>query len=72
MTTDGSLVAGVPRHFIRINPVDADDPDPNKDPNSGTLLIRNRPSGSQVFFPAKDIVDAGFLELVRYGIRSPQ
>jgi glucoamylase len=35
------------------------------------LPIRNRPPGSQVEFPAKEIVDSGFLELVRYGIRKP-
>jgi glucoamylase len=35
------------------------------------LTIPNRPPGSQSQFPAKQIVDAGFLELVRYGIRKP-
>ena len=35
------------------------------------LEIRNRPPGAPAQFPAKDIVDAGFLELVRYGIRKP-
>ena len=35
----------------------------------GVLTIANRPPGAQHVFPAKDIVDAGFLELVRYGIR---
>ena len=35
------------------------------------LLIHNRPPGERAGFPAKEIVDAGFLELVRYGIRSP-
>ena len=33
------------------------------------LVIRNRAPGQIAEFPAKDIVDAGFLELVRYGIR---
>ena len=33
------------------------------------MLIKNRPPGSQYEFPASEIVDAGFLELVRYGIR---
>src|SRR6202008_4072717 len=31
--------------------------------------IRNRPPGAQTDFPVAEIVDAGFLELVRYGIR---
>ncbi len=70
-TTQGSLVPGVPRHYIRIHPVDPRDPQPREDPNAGILDIRNRPPGEPFRFPAKDIVDAGFLELVRYGIRKP-
>ena len=35
-----------------------------------TLQIKNIPYGQQSEFPAKDVVDGGFLELVRYGIRS--
>jgi glucoamylase len=31
--------------------------------------VHNRQSGERVLFPAAEIVDAGFLELVRYGIR---
>ena len=72
VTTDGTLVPGLRRHFIRINPVQPSDPHPDKNPNLGLLPIANRPPGSQVLFPAKDIVDAGFLELVRYGIRRPR
>ncbi len=71
VTTDGTLVPGIRRHFIRINPVDPNDPHPDKDPNTGVLRIANRAPGSQTLFPAKDIVDAGFLEFVRYGIRLP-
>ncbi len=33
--------------------------------------IRNRPAGAPYLFPAAEIVDPGFLELVRYGIRRP-
>lgn len=69
VTTEGTLVAGTSRHFIRINPVEVGDPHADEDPNRGGLTIRNRPPGSQSEFPAKEIVDAGFLELVRYGIR---
>jgi glucoamylase len=69
VTTQGSLVPGIPRHFIRIQPVDPQDVQPEEDPNRGTLVILNRPPGEPFEFPAKEIVDAGFLELVRYGIR---
>jgi glucoamylase len=71
VTTEGSLVSDIRRHFIRIHPADADNPQPNEDANHGVLELRNQPPGVPAAFPAKDIVDAGFLELVRYGIRKP-
>src|SRR5437773_6090685 len=68
VTTEGTLVPGLSRHYIRINPGNirhcADE-----DPNYGTLVLANQRPGDRVEFPAKAIVDAGFLELVRYGIR---
>ncbi len=69
VTTDGGLLKNVPRHYIRIHPTDINNPVPDEDPNGGALIIRNRAPGTRVEFPAKEIVDAGFLELVRYGIR---
>ena len=69
VTTEGTLVPGINRHFIRVNPVEIGNPQPDEDPNRGILTIRNRPSFAQTEFPAREIVDAGFLELVRYGIR---
>jgi glucoamylase len=71
VTTQGSLVPGISRHYIRIHPSPCDSGIPEEDPNTGRLVIPNRPPGAQFVFPAKDIVDAGFLELVRYGIRKP-
>jgi len=71
VTTEGALLPGVSRHYIRIHPVDPRDPEPNENPNAGILALRNRPPGASFAFPAKDIVDAGFLDLVRYGIRAP-
>ena len=69
VTTAGALVPGISRHFIRIHPVAPGDPEPDEDPDHGLLQVRNRPPGEPFEFPAKDVVDAGFLELVRYGIR---
>jgi glucoamylase len=69
VTTEGSLAPGIARHFIRLRPVDPEDPQPDEDPNRGAITIRNRPPDERTEFPAKEIVDAGFLELVRYGIR---
>lgn len=44
---------------------------PQEDPDRGMLGVANRAPQTDWQFPAKDIVDAGFLELVRYGIRRP-
>lgn len=71
VTTESSLVPGLRRHFIRIHPADVNDPQPDEDANHGVLELRNQPPEAPIAFPAKDIVDAGFLELVRYGIRQP-
>jgi len=71
VTTQGTLLPGVPRYYIRILPERPDNPDPDEDPNQGNLIIANRQPGARTAYPAKDVVDAGFLELVRYGIREP-
>jgi len=71
VTTQGTLVPGIKRHYIRITPANTNDPQPNEDPNHGTLFISSRPPGTPNVFPAKEIVDGGFLQLVRYGIRQP-
>jgi glucoamylase len=71
VTTEGTLVPGIRRHYIRILPDNVDNPNPAEDPNAGILKIANLPTGAPNSFPAKEIIDAGFLELVRYGIRRP-
>lgn len=75
VTSEGSLHPEIARHYIRIHPTNPGDPQPDEDPNRGMLRIANRPPGGcppgVAEFPARDIVDAGFLELVRYGIRRP-
>jgi glucoamylase len=71
VTTEGSLVPGIQRHYIRILPEDVANANPVEDPNSRVLQIKNQPDGSRDSFPARDIVDAGFLQLARYGIRRP-
>jgi glucoamylase len=69
VTRQGSLVPGITEHYIRILPADPDDPCPPDDPDAGIVTIANTEPGTPWQFPAKDVVDAGFLELVRYGIR---
>jgi glucoamylase len=71
VTTQGALVPGITRHYIRINPgvihqcVD-------EDPNCGTITLSNQAPGNRYEYPANMIVDAGFLELVRFGIRGSE
>jgi glucoamylase len=71
VTTEGSLLPDVRRHFIRIHPADPHDPQPDEDANHGVLPLSSQPPGSPAAYPAKDVVDAGFLELVRYGVLQP-
>ncbi len=71
VTTRGTLVPGVPRHYIRLCPVDLADPEPDENPDDAVLGLKNRPPDGPWQFPARDVVDPGFLELVRYGLRRP-
>ena len=41
----------------------------DEDPDSGELVLANQRPGDRYRYPANQIVDAGFLELVRFGIR---
>jgi glucoamylase len=70
VTTEGTLLPGVTRHYIRILPASAGNPNPDEDPNHGNITIANLRPGTRNVFPAKEVVDAGFLELVRHGVRS--
>jgi glucoamylase len=69
ITSRGTLVPGIPRHFIRIAPLETGTKQARVNPDLGMLSIHNQPPGARTEFPARDIVDGGFLELVRYGIR---
>jgi glucoamylase len=71
VTTEGTLLPGVARHYLRILPERAHNHRHEEDPNKGSISLANRPPGARRDFPAKEIVDAGFLELVRYGVRRP-
>lgn len=66
VTTAGELVEGLPKHYIRINPTDLDEPDPHADPNATMVSVAN---GGGVH-PARNVVGGDFLHLVRLGIRA--
>jgi glucoamylase len=71
VTTEGTLLPGISRHFVRIMPIDVSDPLAEENPNEGVLRLKNQAPGARTDYPAKEVVDAGFLELVRYGVRRP-
>src|SRR6266404_9044585 len=62
VTTEGTLVSGISRHYIRVNPASAVDGS-DEDPNRGTLILANQPPGARIEFPAKEIVDDGVLKV---------
>jgi glucoamylase len=66
VTTNGELVKGIPRYYVRINPTDPIAPDPHADPNTTVIQIAN--SGGR--HPARNVVGGDFLHLVRLGIRA--
>ena len=69
VTNQGFLVPGIRRHYVRITTANAESPYPNEDPDALPVHINNQPPGAPSDFPGAAIVDGGFLELVRYGIR---
>ena len=72
VTNHGTLLPGVPRHYVRIRPPQCGDPYASDGCAHQTVRINNRGPGEQMDFEARNVVDAGFLELVRYGVRCAQ
>ena len=70
-TADGVLDPEVKRHYMRIRPPAEGEPFHNPSVAPGEIHIANRGPDEQYAFEARAVVDAGFLELVRYGIRRP-
>jgi len=68
-TTEGVLLPGVPYHYMRIRPPAKGEPFHNDQLAPEVLHINNREPGERADFEAREVVDGGFLELVRYGIR---
>ena len=68
-TTDSVLLPEVKRHYVRIQPPAPGEPFYNSSFGEGRYNIANRAPGEQANFAANEIIDGGFLELVRYGVR---
>jgi glucoamylase len=60
------------RHFIRLNPVEPGEVAETGSADHAMLELPSRPPGQQGSYPARDIIDAGFLQLPRYGILDPK
>lgn len=71
LTATGSLLEGVSTYYMRILPEQVGQENPAEDKESRMLHIANRAQGETSDYPARNVVDGGFLELVRYGIRDP-
>ena len=71
LTTTGSLVDGISTYYMRILPEQVGEQNPAEDKENRILHIANHSPDEESNFPARNIVDGGFLELVRYGIRAP-
>ncbi|MGC2401613.1 MAG: glycoside hydrolase family 15 protein [Acidobacteriaceae bacterium] len=69
VTNNGSLLPGVPRHYMRVRPPQCGDDYAGENCNEEIVRINNRGPGERFEFEARNVVDAGFLELVRYGVR---
>jgi glucoamylase len=68
-TTEGVLLPEVRYHYMRIRPPAPGEPFHNYDIPVGNIHIANRAPGEKFDFEAREVIDGGFLELVRYGIR---
>jgi len=68
-TKRGILLPDVPYHYMRIRPPAEGEPFHNPDIPAGMIHIANREPGEKFAFEAREVIDPGFLELVRYGIR---
>ena len=71
VTAPEDVVPGVPRHYVRILPCEGGGSAEIGDPDTAGLWLTNQAPGLDAKVFARDVVDAGFLELVRYGIRAP-
>jgi glucoamylase len=70
VTTKGSLLAGTSSYFVRLNPMKPGEAAEPGAVDTAELFLTSQPPNAPHSYPARDIVDGGFLQLVRYGILS--
>jgi glucoamylase len=69
VTNNGVLHPQIRRHYMRIRPPESGEAYACESCGKETIRLSNRPPGTRYEFEAREIIDAGFLELVRYGVR---
>ena len=69
VTNEGVLLPEVRRHYMRIRPPEQGEAYACESCGTEMIHLNNRPPGTREFFQAREVIDAGFLELVRYGVR---
>jgi glucoamylase len=69
VTSKGVLLPEVPRHYMRIRPPEKGEAYACESCGDDMIHINNRPPGTRTEFEAREVIDGGFLELVRYGVR---
>ena len=57
--------------FVRLNPAKPGDVASPGDLDKASLTLSSQPPGQPGAYPASEVIDAGFLQLVRYGIVAP-
>jgi glucoamylase len=69
VTNEGVLLPEVRRHYMRIRPPEKGEAYACESCGAETIHLNNRPPGTRDWFEAREVIDGGFLELVRYGVR---
>jgi glucoamylase len=69
VTNRGILLPEVRRHYMRIRPPEKGEAYHCEGCGEEMIHLNNRPPGTRDSFQAREIIDGGFLELVRYGVR---
>jgi glucoamylase len=69
VTSNGVLHPEVKRHYMRIRPPECGEAYAHEECGKELVRLANQPPGARNTFEAREIIDGGFLELVRYGVR---
>ncbi|MGA9672351.1 MAG: glycoside hydrolase family 15 protein [Terracidiphilus sp.] len=69
VTNNGVLHPQIKRHYMRVRPPESGEAYACEDCGTEMIHLNNRPPGTRTEFEAREIIDGGFLELVRYGVR---